>query len=196
MPGFKTLEALIKANPSILDGKGKRVYGQPTAGEGNLIFESTIKTDVTLDQLYDRMSDLQNDIANAMDEPLFKRFAQLELDNVRGYEYENKDGEMVGRVTGYINTEYMSRENLFGDHMSFMPALVNWGWTVDPAKKKWIRIKSPMFWHYDGTHYIDKGIEAFNEREWRNYTYASLYIDGTPAEFYSESHKAPYMDLY
>lgn len=55
-----------------------------------------------------------------------------------------------------------NHKNLFGDHTSYTPILMNWGWKSKKLEK---HIGHPVehFTRFNGVHFIERGIEAFNK---------------------------------
>lgn len=52
-------------------------------------------------------------------------------------------------------------ENLFKDHKSFVPVLINFGWKA-PKLESFIGRKIDRFTEYDGFHMVEKAISQFN----------------------------------
>jgi hypothetical protein len=51
-------------------------------------------------------------------------------------------------------------KNLFGDHMSYVPLLINNGWH---SKKLEDRIgEVPRFTRYEGYHFLERAVQMFN----------------------------------
>lgn len=53
--------------------------------------------------------------------------------------------------------------NIFDDHDSYVPALINFGWNA-PKLESLISGKKHRFTHYEGYHFIEKAIRMFNRR--------------------------------
>lgn len=55
-----------------------------------------------------------------------------------------------------------NHRNLFGDHTSYTPILMNWGWKSKKLEKL---IGHPVehFTRFNGIHFIERGIEDFNK---------------------------------
>lgn len=54
-------------------------------------------------------------------------------------------------------------QNLFKDHMSYIPALINFGWSAPKLEAMTIN-RVHRFTHYSGYHFIEKAIRMFNRR--------------------------------
>lgn len=53
--------------------------------------------------------------------------------------------------------------NIFNDHKSYIPALINFGWSA-PKLESMTRGRVHRFTYYEGYHFIEKAIRMFNRR--------------------------------
>ena len=53
-------------------------------------------------------------------------------------------------------------KNLFGDHMSYVPLLINSGWHSKKLEDRIGGKEIPRFTRYEGYHFIEKAVQMFN----------------------------------
>lgn len=61
-----------------------------------------------------------------------------------------------------FNDNLAMHRSIFNEHDSFVPALMNFGWNA-PKLEKLIGESVYRFTHFDGVHFIEKGINDFNK---------------------------------
>ena len=53
-------------------------------------------------------------------------------------------------------------KNLFGDHMSYVPLLINNGWHSKKLEDRMGGKEIPHFTRYDGYHFLERAVQMFN----------------------------------
>ena len=53
-------------------------------------------------------------------------------------------------------------KNLFGDHMSYVPLLINSGWHSKKLEDRIGGKEIPRFTRYEGYHFLEKAVQMFN----------------------------------
>lgn len=100
-------------------------------------------------------------------------------------------------VINFAWTAY--QPNLFKDHISFVPVLLNYGWEVKQdipaahARQKTNRIGMPTFAYYQGSYFITDAIHEFNQKYGDKNLYAHFLLGDTNITMYTGSGKLPYI---
>lgn len=114
-----------------------------------------------VDYLYDCMNDQIREYYNSYSPSIYER----------SFKFRNSlyaDDFINARVVGNrielsvsFRDSMSYHENLFKDHKSYVPALINFGWKA-PKLESLIGRKIDRFTEYDGFHMVEKAILQFN----------------------------------